>query len=315
MMKPPLQVMLANPRGFCAGVDRAIQIVEKALEKFGPPIYVRHEIVHNRYVVASLEAKGAIFVLELDQVPDDACVIFSAHGVPKSVPREAERRQLIYFDATCPLVDKVHHEAQHLYKKGYRIILIGHRGHPEVVGTIGQIPEEGAVILVESVDDAQKLTIDPAAKLAFVTQTTLSLDETRDIVAVLRSRYPHILAPKKEDICYATTNRQQAVKQMAPLVDRMVVIGSPNSSNSVRLVEVSRAHGCAESRLYDSAADIDWQWMGEARSLGLTAGASAPEALVEEVLQACAARFDVSVSQITLGQENVYFNLPKALDL
>lgn len=312
MPKPKLTIVLANPRGFCAGVDRAIQIVERALEKFGPPVYVRHEIVHNHHVVSALEQKGAIFVEELHQVPDDAHVIFSAHGVPKSVPAEAARRNLIYLDATCPLVSKVHHEAQHLHAAGHRILLIGHKGHPEVIGTMGQLPE-GSVHLVETITDVDQLTLPATEKVAYVTQTTLSVDETRHIGDALKQKFPTLVEPKKEDICYATTNRQEAVKAIAPHVDHMVVIGAANSSNSVRLVEVSKAYGCTESRLYATAAEIDWHWLGNTKKLGLTAGASAPEELVEAVIAACKNRYDITIQSIQVAEENVHFNLPRQL--
>ena len=312
MIKTTLNILLAEPRGFCAGVDRAIQIVEKALEKYGRPIYVRHEIVHNRHVVEKLEALGAIFVEELDQVPEKSRVIFSAHGVPKSVPAEAQQRELFYLDATCPLVSKVHREAEHLFQSGHLIFLIGHKGHPEVVGTMGQLPE-GAVILIQTMEDVDKLTHIHPEKCAFVTQTTLSVDETLEIAHALRNRFPHISEPKREDICYATTNRQAAVKKIAPLVDRMIVIGAPNSSNSVRLVEVSKAYGCPESRLYSHVEQVDWDWLKGSQSLGLTAGASAPEELVEALIEACQARFDLSIETVKVAEENVHFNLPRRL--
>jgi 4-hydroxy-3-methylbut-2-enyl diphosphate reductase len=312
MIKTAITILLAEPRGFCAGVDRAIQIVEKAIEKYGSPIYVRHEIVHNRHVVEKLEALGAIFVEELDQVPENSRVIFSAHGVPKSVPAEATRRELLYLDATCPLVSKVHREAEHLFQSGHLIFLIGHKGHPEVVGTMGQLPE-GAVILIQTIDDVNKLAGIHPPKCAFVTQTTLSVDETFQISQALRNRFPHITEPKREDICYATTNRQTAVKKIAPLVDRMIVIGASNSSNSVRLVEVSKAYGCPESRLYSHVEQVDWDWLKDCRSLGLTAGASAPEELVEALIEACRSRFDVSIEIVKVAEENVNFNLPRLL--
>lgn len=311
--KPPLTLVLAEPRGFCAGVDRAIQIVELALEKYGAPVYVRHEIVHNRYVVQSLEAKGAVFVDELDKVPDDAPVVFSAHGVPKSVPAEAERRKLFYLDATCPLVSKVHREAERHHKNGDQIILIGHAGHPEVIGTMGQLPP-GAVLLVETIEDAGRIAVDDPERLAFITQTTLSVDDTGAILDALRARFPHMKGPKKEDICYATTNRQAAVKAMATQVEAMVVIGAPNSSNSVRLVEVAQGAGCAKAWLVQRAADLDWDAIGQPARVGLTAGASAPEVLVEEVIAAFRARFDVAIETIRVAEENVHFKLPRALD-
>ncbi|MDF3074365.1 MAG: ispH [Alphaproteobacteria bacterium] len=310
--RPPLTVLLASPRGFCAGVDRAIQIVEQALGKYGKPVYVRHEIVHNRFVVESLEAKGAVFVDELDQVPPGAPVVFSAHGVPKSVPAEAEQRKLFYLDATCPLVSKVHREAERHHAAGCRIVLIGHRGHPEVIGTMGQLPD-GAVVLVEDVAQAEVLQIPAGEKLAYATQTTLSVDDTAAIVAVLRRRFPAIEGPKKEDICYATTNRQASVKAIAAQADAVLVIGAPNSSNSMRLVEVARNSGCSSAHLVQRAADIDWSWLDGVRRLGITAGASAPEVLVEEVIEACRQRFDVSIEEIKVTQENVVFKLPRAL--
>ncbi|HET8726518.1 MAG TPA: 4-hydroxy-3-methylbut-2-enyl diphosphate reductase [Alphaproteobacteria bacterium] len=309
---PSLTVLLANPRGFCAGVDRAIQIVERALERFGAPVYVRHEIVHNRYVVESLEAKGAVFVEELDEVPPDVPVVFSAHGVPKSVPAEAERRNLLYVDATCPLVSKVHREAELHHRNGKLVVLIGHAGHPEVIGTMGQLPE-GAVVLVEKVEDAETLSLADPANVAFVTQTTLSVDDTADIVAALRRRFPAIDAPRKEDICYATTNRQQAVKEIAPLADALLVIGAPNSSNSMRLVEVAKRHGCPKAVLVQRAADIDWSWLEGVRRLGVTAGASAPELLVDEVIDACRKRFAVTVEEVSIAREDIAFKLPKAV--
>src|SRR5580698_655016 len=292
--KKPLTILLASPRGFCAGVDRAIQIVERAIERYGQPVYVRHEIVHNRFVVESLEAKGAIFVEELDEVPDDRPVVFSAHGVPKSVPAEAARRQLLYVDATCPLVSKVHREAERHAESGRTVILIGHAGHPEVVGTMGQLPE-GQVLLVEDVMQAETVAISDVSNLAYATQTTLSVDDTVEIVAALQRRFPAIQGPKMEDICYATTNRQAAVKAIAETCDALVVIGAPNSSNSMRLVEVAANYGCARSRLVQRAADMDWNWLGNAQRLGITAGASAPELLVDELIAACRERFDVTV--------------------
>ena len=310
--KPPLTILLANPRGFCAGVERAIQIVERALERFGAPVYVRHEIVHNRFVVESLEAKGAIFVEELTEVPDDVPVVFSAHGVPKSVPAEAERRKLFYVDATCPLVSKVHREAELHHKNGRQILLVGHAGHPEVIGTIGQLPE-GAVLLVESVADVETVAVADPSNVAFVTQTTLSVDDTADIVAAIRRRFPGVDAPKKEDICYATTNRQDAVKAIAEHCDAILVVGAPNSSNSRRLVEVAEKAGCERAMLVQRAADIDWAWMGHVQRIGVTAGASAPEVLVEEVLAACRNRFAVTIEEVTITQEDVVFKLPRVL--
>ena len=311
MSKPPLHVYLADPRGFCAGVDRAIQIVERSLEKFGPPVYVRHEIVHNRYVVESLEAKGAVFVEELDEVPKGAPVVFSAHGVPKAVPAEAERRNLFYVDATCPLVSKVHREAERHHREGYHIVLIGHAIHPEVIGTMGQLPA-GAISLIETVADAETFQPDNPDNLAYITQTTLSVDDTAEIIAVLTRRFPDIHAPKKEDICYATTNRQAAVKAIAPGCDKLIVVGAPNSSNSLRLVEVASRAG-SDSRLVQRASDLDWDWIGEADTVGVTAGASAPEILVEEVLEALAQHFDVILETVPTRPENVQFKLPSVL--
>ena len=310
--KPSLTLLLASPRGFCAGVDRAIQIVELAIGKYGPPVYVRHEIVHNRYVVEELERKGAIFVEELDEVPAGAKVIFSAHGVPKSVPAQAQSRQLFYLDATCPLVSKVHVEAERLHNRGLEILLIGHAGHPEVIGTMGQLPE-GAVRLIETVADAEAFAPADPGKLAFVTQTTLSVDDTAEIVAVLRRRFPAIAGPHKEDICYATTNRQEAVKSIAPQVDAMLVIGAPNSSNSMRLVEVAERAGCPHAALVQRASDIDWAALGTPATVGLTAGASAPEVLVEEVIDAFRQHFSVTVETTSVRRESVQFKLPRAL--
>ncbi len=313
---PPITLLLANPRGFCAGVDRAIQIVEQALVKYGPPVYVRHEIVHNRYVVEDLERKGAIFVEELDEIPDDARVIFSAHGVPKSVPATAEARNLFYLDATCPLVSKVHVEAERHFEAGREIVLIGHAGHPEVIGTMGQLPD-GAVALIETVADAEAFEPKNPDKLAFITQTTLSVDDTASIVAVLQRRFPGIAAPHKEDICYATTNRQAAVKAMTAQdgggADALLVIGAPNSSNSMRLVEVAERAGCTRSMLVQRAGDIDWPRLAGASRVGITAGASAPEILVEEVIDAFRAHYDVTVETLSVTEENVSFKLPRAL--
>lgn len=311
-MKKKLTIVLASPRGFCAGVDRAIQIVEKALDKYNPPVYVRHEIVHNRFVVESLEAKGAIFVQELDEVPDGFPVIFSAHGVPKIVPQTAAARQLLYFDATCPLVSKVHREVERHHAEGRVVLLIGHKGHPEVIGTMGQVPED-SVILVQTVDDVQKLVVADPENLAYATQTTLSVDEVADIVAALHARFPAIVGPRKEDICYATTNRQQAVKTIAATVDTMIVIGAPNSSNSQRLLEVARRYGCEKAVLCQRATDIDWGLLDNADRLGISAGASAPEILVDEVIDACRARFDVTVEEVRVVEEDIYFNLPRGL--
>ncbi|HSI02560.1 MAG TPA: 4-hydroxy-3-methylbut-2-enyl diphosphate reductase [Reyranella sp.] len=308
----PLTILLASPRGFCAGVDRAIQIVERALSRYGRPVYVRHEIVHNRFVVESLEAKGAIFVDELDQVPDDRPVVFSAHGVPKAVPAEAARRRLLHVDATCPLVSKVHREAERHAESGRTVILIGHAGHPEVIGTMGQLPA-GAVLLVEDVAQAERLEVRDPSTLAYATQTTLSVDDTTEIVAALRRRFPAIQGPKMEDICYATTNRQAAVKAIAGRCDALVVIGAPNSSNSMRLVEVAANYGCTRSRLVQRAADMDWEWLGDARRLGITAGASAPELLVDELIAACRERYDVTVEEVRTTEESVIFKLPRQL--
>ena len=307
-----MTVLLAEPRGFCAGVDRAIQIVERAIEKFGAPVYVRHEIVHNRYVVENLEAKGAIFVEELDEVPDDANVIFSAHGVPKSVPADATRRELSFFDATCPLVSKVHMEAERHFEAGRDIVLIGHAGHPEVIGTMGQLPD-GAVQLIETVADAEAVIPRTPDALAFITQTTLSVDDTAAIIAILQRRFPNISSPHKEDICYATTNRQAAVKAIAPKSDAVIVIGAPNSSNSMRLVEVAERAGCALSFLVQRAEDIDWASLNGIGRVGVTAGASAPEILVDEVVDAFRARFNVTVEPVTVSKERVQFKLPRAL--
>lgn len=313
MTKAPLALLLASPRGFCAGVDRAIQIVETALERFGPPIYVRHEIVHNRFVVETLEAKGAVFVDELDEVPDGGRVIFSAHGVPKAIPAEAARRGLTYFDATCPLVSKVHREVERHSAAGHKVVLIGHAGHPEVIGTMGQLPP-GHVFLVETIEDVKTLDLtDEPSTLAFATQTTLSTDETHDIVAALRERFPGIAGPRREDICYATTNRQAAVRAIAGRIDALLVLGAPNSSNSRRLVEVARANGCANATLVQRAADIDWSTLEGVRTLGITAGASAPETLVEEVLEALKQRYELTVETETTAVENVSFKLPANL--
>jgi 4-hydroxy-3-methylbut-2-enyl diphosphate reductase len=308
----PLTLILASPRGFCAGVDRAIQIVETALDKFGPPVYVRHEIVHNRFVVEALERKGAVFVEELDEVPEGGKVIFSAHGVPKSVPEAAKARELLYFDATCPLVSKVHIEAGRLHERGLQVLLIGHAGHPEVIGTMGQLPE-GAVTLVETLGDVENFVPRDADRLAFVTQTTLSVDDTAEMVAALKARFPNIVAPHKEDICYATTNRQDAVKTIAPRAEAMLVIGAPNSSNSMRLVEVAERAGCTYAALVQRAADIDWEALGYPRTVGLTAGASAPEILVNEVIDAFRERFDVTLEMAETVRESVQFKLPRAL--
>lgn len=308
--KRPMKVLLAAPRGFCAGVDRAIQIVEQAIAKFGAPVYVRHEIVHNRHVVERLERIGAVFVDELDDAPVDRPVVFSAHGVPKSVPAEAQRREMIYIDATCPLVSKVHVEAQRHHAAGMEIVLIGHAGHPEVVGTLGQLPE-GAITLIETVEDAAKFEpLDPA-RIAFATQTTLSVDDTAGIVAVLQNRFPGIAAPHKEDICYATTNRQAAVKAMAEPCDVVLVIGSETSSNSKRLVEVALRAGARNAALVEDAAAVDWALLEEARTVGITAGASAPEQLVEDLIAAIGVRYDSTVEELRVTDENVVFKLPR----
>jgi 4-hydroxy-3-methylbut-2-enyl diphosphate reductase len=311
--KPPLRVVLCSPRGFCAGVVRAIDSVERALALYGAPVYVRHEIVHNRYVVESLKAKGAIFVDELDEIPDTrAPVIFSAHGVPKSVPEDAGRRNFFAIDATCPLVTKVHREAEIHFRRGREIVLIGHAGHPEVIGTVGQLPE-GAVSLVETLADAAAFTPRDPEKLAYVTQTTLSLDDTAEIIALLKQRFPAIAGPHKEDICYATTNRQQAVKRVAPQVDAMIVVGAPNSSNSQRLKEMAERSGCPHAALVQRASDIDWSVFGSIRRLGITAGASAPEVLVEEIIDAFAVRYAVTVETMSAAEEDVFFPLPREL--
>ncbi len=308
----PLTLYLAAPRGFCAGVDRAIKIVELALMKWGAPVYVRHEIVHNKYVVDGLRAKGAVFVEELDECPVDRPVIFSAHGVPKSVPLAAEARHMIAVDATCPLVTKVHNEAARHSEAGLQMVMIGHAGHPETVGTMGQLPE-GEVLLVETAEDVARLTVRDAEKLAYITQTTLSVDDTAGIVAALQSRFPAIVGPHKEDICYATTNRQAAVKAIAGKIDALLVIGAPNSSNSKRLVEVGRAAGCAYAQLVQRAADIDWRALQGITSVGVTAGASAPEELVDEVINAFKARYAVSVELVETAQENIEFKVPRLL--
>jgi 4-hydroxy-3-methylbut-2-enyl diphosphate reductase len=311
--KPALKVLLCSPRGFCAGVVRAIESVERALALYGPPVYVRHEIVHNRYVVEGLRAKGAIFVEELDEVPDTgAPVIFSAHGVPRSVPEEAARRNLFALDAICPLVTKVHREAEIHHRRGRQIVLIGHAGHPEVIGTMGQLPA-GSVSLIETLADAANFTPRDANNLAYVTQTTLSVHDTAEIVELLKSRFPAIVGSHKEDICYATTNRQEAVKRVAPIVDAMIVVGAPNSSNSQRLKEVAERAGCPRAALVQRAADIDWNEFGNIGRLGITAGASAPEVLVEEIIDAFAQRYAVSVETVSAAEEGVFFPLPRPL--
>ena len=310
--KPPLRILLAAPRGFCAGVDRAIQIVEKALQKWGAPVYVRHEIVHNRHVVERLERLGAVFVEELDQVPADRPVVFSAHGVPKSVPAEAERRAMLYVDATCPLVSKVHVESERLSRLGREIVLIGHAGHPEVIGTMGQLPP-GSISLIETLEDARAFAPRDPANLAFVTQTTLSVDDTAEIVAALQARFPQIAAPRKEDICYATTNRQVAVKELARDADLVLVIGASNSSNSVRLAEVALRAGAKASHLIESADDLDWAWLAGVATVGVTAGASAPEDLVEALIAALGTRFEARVEEVRVTDEDVVFKLPRVL--
>ncbi|MEQ8654918.1 MAG: 4-hydroxy-3-methylbut-2-enyl diphosphate reductase [Kiloniellales bacterium] len=310
--KPKLTVLLAGPRGFCAGVERAIEIVECTLEKYGAPVYVRHEIVHNRFVVENLQAKGAIFVEELDEVPEGVPVIFSAHGVPKSVPDEAERREMLYLDATCPLVSKVHREAERQHRLGNQIVMIGHDGHPEVIGTMGQLPA-GSIILVETVEDVERLQVEDPCKLGFITQTTLSVDDTAEIVEALLERFPSIHAPKKEDICYATTNRQEAVKAIANRSDAIIVVGAPNSSNSRRLVEVAEKIGCPRSVLVQRASDLDLAMLEGLNSVGLTAGASAPEVLVEEVIAELRKFFDVTIEEVVVRNESVVFKLPRQL--
>jgi 4-hydroxy-3-methylbut-2-enyl diphosphate reductase len=313
MEKRPLTILLSAPRGFCAGVDRAIQIVEKAIEKYGAPVYVRHEIVHNKFVVDSLRAQGAVFVEELSEIPDDGRpVIFSAHGVPKSVPAEAKNREMFFIDATCPLVSKVHKEAEKHHELGRQVVLIGHAGHPEVIGTMGQLPKD-AVLLIETVEDVASLSVLDESNLAFCTQTTLSVDDTADVVIALKARFPQIIGPGREDICYATTNRQEAVKAIAPRCDALMVIGAPNSSNSNRLVEVGVAYGCEKAMLVQRASDIQWGWFDSINTLGLTAGASAPDILINEVIDALKDRFFVSLEEVSITQENVVFNIPRIL--
>lgn len=305
----PLTILLAGPRGFCAGVERAIEIVKESLAQQGPPVYVRHEIVHNKHVVDDLRARGAVFVEELDDVPDNGLVVFSAHGVPKSVPKEARRRDLLFADATCPLVSKVHREVERHSKNGNTVLLVGHTGHPEVIGTIGQV-QEGKVIVVETVEDAETVTVPDPDKVAFSTQTTLSVADTADIVAVLKRRFPHIEGPRNEDICYATTNRQRAVVALAPRADLFLVVGARNSSNSMRLVEVALRNGCPRAELIATAKDIDWSWFDGVDTVAISAGASAPELLVQQVVSACRERFAVSVEEVTLAEENVFFRTP-----
>jgi 4-hydroxy-3-methylbut-2-enyl diphosphate reductase len=311
-MPDPITLYLAAPRGFCAGVDRAVRIVEMALEKWGAPVYVRHEIVHNRYVVDGLRDKGAVFVEELDECPPDRPVVFSAHGVPKAVPAEAAARQMLFVDATCPLVSKVHREAERHHADGRQMVMIGHAGHPEVIGTMGQLPS-GEVLLVETVADVAGLTPRDPAQLAFITQTTLSVDDTAAVVDALRARFPAIVGPRREDICYATTNRQEAVKAMAPRIDALLVIGAPNSSNSLRLVEVGRRAGCGYAQLVERAGEIDWRALDGARSVGITAGASAPELLVSEVVEAFRARYAVTLHEVETAREDVAFQVPRLL--
>lgn len=310
---PPLDLLIAAPRGFCAGVDRAIIIVERALEKYGPPVYVRHEIVHNKYVVDDLRAKGAIFVEELDAVPDGVPVVFSAHGVPKAVPAKAEERGLDYLDATCPLVSKVHRQAERQVEAGRHILFIGHKGHPEVIGTFGQVPD-GLMSLIETEEDARTISPADADSLAYLTQTTLSVDDTAAIIAILEERFPSIIAPKGEDICYATSNRQTAVKAMARDCEAVLVIGAPNSSNSMRLVECAEREG-TKAMLIQRGAEIDFDWIGDVRALGITAGASAPEVLVREVVDALAQRFTINERQVETAQENISFKLPRGLEV
>ncbi len=311
--KPPLKILLCAPRGFCAGVVRAVDAVERALALYGPPVYVRHEIVHNKYVVDGLKKKGAVFVRELADVPDTAApVIFSAHGVPKAVPQEAAARRLLAIDATCPLVTKVHREAEIHFKRGRHVILVGHAGHPEVAGTMGQLPPH-AITLIEALADVDRLSPPDRHNLAYVTQTTLSVDDTREIVEALRARFPSIVGPHKQDICYATTNRQEAVKRVAPMVDALLVVGAPNSSNSQRLREVAERAGCPVTQLVLRAEDIAWPALAGIRTLGLTAGASAPEDLVEEIIDAFAERYEVEVEQISIATEDMFFPLPREL--
>lgn len=309
--KPPLTVLIAAPRGFCAGVDRAIEIVERAIERYGAPVYVRHEIVHNRYVVDGLRAKGAIFVEELDEVPADSPVVFSAHGVPKSVPAEAQRRGLSYLDATCPLVSKVHRQAERQVEAGRHILFIGHRGHPEVIGTLGQVPV-GGITLVENVEDVATVQVPEGTPLAYLTQTTLSVDDTADVIEALHARFPDIVAPKAEDICYATSNRQAAVKEIAPRSDLVLVIGAPNSSNSLRLVEVADRFGIP-ARLIQRASEIQPEWLEGVNTLGLTAGASAPEALVREVIETLGLWREIDEQPVVTTEENMVFKLPREL--
>ena len=312
MEKPPLTLRLASPRGFCAGVDRAIQIVERAIEKYGAPVYVRHEIVHNRHVVERLRALGAVFVKELDEAPDDRPVVFSAHGVPKAVPAEATRRRMLVLDATCPLVSKVHIEAERHHDAGRQVLLIGHAGHPEVVGTLGQLPE-GAILLVQTPDDVAAVQVRDAGRLAYCTQTTLSVDEAAEMIAAIKSRFPAVAGPHREDVCYATTNRQAAVDELSPDCDLVLVVGSKNSSNSMRLVEKALAAGARDARLVDDASGLDPAWLNDVRTVGLTAGASAPEDLVQGVVDALSARFSLMVEEVAPMRETVSFKLPRQL--
>jgi 4-hydroxy-3-methylbut-2-en-1-yl diphosphate reductase len=311
--KPRLNVLLAGPRGFCAGVDRAIKIVEEAIRRYGAPVYVRHEIVHNRFVVQTLERQGAVFVEELDEVPDDAPVVFSAHGVPKSVPTEASRRKLLYLDATCPLVSKVHREAEHHFARGRHILLIGHAGHPEVIGTMGQLPD-GAVTLVEDEEDARSVVVPGDRPIAFITQTTLSVDDTAGIVRALQDRFADIASPAKEDICYATTNRQAAVKAIAPRAELMIVVGAPNSSNSLRLVEVAERAGCPRATMVQRGRELDLEVLEGVSTIGVTAGASAPEVLVEEVLTRLRESYELAIEEVVVAEERITFKLPAALN-
>ena len=311
-MKPDLTIYLAAPRGFCAGVDRAIKVVELAIEKWGAPVFVRHEIVHNKYVVDGLRDKGAVFVESLADCPDDRPVVFSAHGVAKSVPEAAKRRNMLYVDATCPLVSKVHMEAERHHRDGLQTIMIGHKGHPETIGTMGQLPE-GAVLLVETVEDVARVQPNDPERIAFITQTTLSVDDAADIIAALKARFPAIIGPRKEDICYATTNRQAAVREIAPKIDALLVIGAPNSSNSRRLVEVGEKSGCAYAQLVERAANIDWRALESAHAIGITAGASAPEVLIEEVLEAFRERYTLRVEIVETATENISFKVPRIL--
>ena len=312
MTKPRLKILLAGPRGFCAGVYRAITIVEKAIEKYGAPVYVRHEIVHNKFVVQNLEKKGAVFVKELSEVPKDAPVVFSAHGVPKSVQSIATAHNMTYLDATCPLVSRVHRNVERSYQQGYLTILIGHTGHPEVIGTMGQLPQ-GSMVLVETVEDVRQLQIDTNLKLSWSTQTTLSVEETADIIDALKEKFPTISGPKEGDICFATTNRQMAVREIAHRSDAILVLGAPNSSNSRRLVDVGKTEGCQKSLLIQRAVDIDWAWFHGIKTLGITAGASAPEVLIEEVIEKCKDYYTVEVEEVISTIENVSFPLPRGL--